>query len=53
MRLLSKTPQTQESRDTWWQEVREEVKSHAKTLNCNAVIGYTESVTIERKEGFY
>jgi hypothetical protein len=31
--------------------VREEVQSHARFLGCNSVIGYTETNTIERKEG--
>jgi uncharacterized protein YbjQ (UPF0145 family) len=29
-------------RHAWWNEIREEIKSHAKTLGCWLVIGYTE-----------
>ena len=32
--------------EQWQDEVREEIRAHAKTLACNAVIGYTESVNI-------
>ncbi|KAG5865037.1 C2 domain-containing protein 5, partial [Gonioctena quinquepunctata] len=35
-----------ESRDTWWSELRMEIRSHARSLNCNAVLGYTESASI-------
>nr|XP_023029315.1 C2 domain-containing protein 5 isoform X2 [Leptinotarsa decemlineata] len=35
-----------ESRDTWWSELRTEIRSHARSLNCNAVLGYTESASI-------
>ncbi|KAI9145612.1 hypothetical protein BKA69DRAFT_1048633 [Paraphysoderma sedebokerense] len=35
-----------EVRDQWWQEIRDEIKSHAKALNCQYVVGYTESTTI-------
>jgi hypothetical protein len=36
----------QETRDGWWQELRDEIKSHAKTLCCSHVIGYSEGSTI-------
>ena len=29
-------------RDTWWQELREEIKKHAVFLDCNHVMGYLE-----------
>jgi hypothetical protein len=35
-----------ESRDTWWSEIRMEIRSHARALNCNAVLGYTETTSI-------
>lgn len=35
-----------ETRDTWWTELRMEIRSHARTLGCNAVLGYSESTTI-------
>lgn len=36
----------QETRDKWWQELRDEIRSHAKTLCCSHVIGYAEASTI-------
>lgn len=36
----------QETRDGWWSELRDEIRSHARTLCCCHVIGYTESSTI-------
>lgn len=35
-----------ESRDAWWKEVRMEVRSHARALACNVVIGYREETSI-------
>nr|XP_015835897.1 PREDICTED: C2 domain-containing protein 5 isoform X1 [Tribolium castaneum] len=35
-----------ESRDTWWSEIRMEIRSHARALNCNAVLGYSETTSI-------
>jgi hypothetical protein len=36
----------QETRDGWWSELRDEVRTHAKTLCCSHVIGYEEFSTI-------
>ncbi|OQR94613.1 hypothetical protein ACHHYP_01091 [Achlya hypogyna] len=36
----------QETRDSWWMELREEVRSHAQSLQCSHVVGYIESCTI-------
>jgi hypothetical protein len=36
----------QETRDGWWSELRDEIRSHARSLCCSHVIGYTESSTI-------
>ena len=36
----------QETRDGWWSELRDEIRSHAKTLCCSHVIGYSEASTI-------
>eukprot|EP00644_Phytophthora_capsici_P018378 jgi/Phyca11/531041/estExt2_fgenesh1_pm.C_PHYCAscaffold_910005 len=36
----------QETRDSWWLELREEIRAHAQSLQCPFVIGYTESCTI-------
>ncbi|BET01365.1 Hypothetical protein NTJ_14168 [Nesidiocoris tenuis] len=35
-----------ETRDSWWTELRLEVRSHARALSCNAVIAYTEHTTV-------
>ncbi|XP_041965355.1 C2 domain-containing protein 5 isoform X9 [Alosa alosa] len=35
-----------ETRDAWWEELRQEIKSHAKALGCHAVVGYSESTSI-------
>ncbi|XP_078046490.1 uncharacterized protein LOC144474946 isoform X1 [Augochlora pura] len=35
-----------ESRDSWWKEVRMEVRSHARALACNVVVGYREETSI-------
>lgn len=32
-----------ETRDIWWTEIRKEIRSHAKALNCNTIIGYSET----------
>ncbi len=36
----------QDTRDHWWSELRNEVRSHAQTLACTHVVGYSESATI-------
>jgi len=36
----------QETRDSWWAELREEIRSHAKVLCCSHIIGYLEASTI-------
>ncbi|XP_014215544.1 uncharacterized protein LOC106644517 [Copidosoma floridanum] len=35
-----------EGRDSWWTEIRMEVRSHARALACNVVIGYREETSI-------
>lgn len=35
-----------ESRDKWWAEIRNEIRSHMKSLNCHVVIGYSETESI-------
>ena len=35
-----------ETRDSWWTELRLEVRSHARALSCNAVIAYSEHTTV-------
>lgn len=36
----------QETRDSWWTELRDEIRSHAKILCCSHVVGYLEASTI-------
>ncbi|KAF9203563.1 hypothetical protein BGZ49_006276 [Haplosporangium sp. Z 27] len=35
-----------ETRDAWWDELRDEIKSHARVLGCSHIIGYQEVATI-------
>ncbi|KNC77253.1 hypothetical protein SARC_10285, partial [Sphaeroforma arctica JP610] len=35
-----------ETRDSWWMEVREEIKSHATSMGCNVVLAYREVSSI-------
>ena len=35
-----------ETRDAWWNEVRDEIRSHAAALGCWAVLGYTETARV-------
>lgn len=50
MKLLPKNARSEDEqrglRDTWWSELRDEVRAHARFLKCQFVIGYTESVTV-------
>ncbi|XP_054844025.1 C2 domain-containing protein 5 isoform X1 [Eublepharis macularius] len=39
-------PDDPETRDAWWAEIRQEIKSHARALGCHAVVGYSESTSI-------
>jgi uncharacterized protein YbjQ (UPF0145 family) len=36
-------------RDSWWREIRHEIKENARTLACTHVIGYTEKTYIHSK----
>lgn len=36
----------QETRDSWWTELRDEIRAHAKVLCCSHIIGYLEASTI-------
>ncbi|KAK7500427.1 hypothetical protein BaRGS_00008334 [Batillaria attramentaria] len=36
----------QRQRDMWWGEIRTEIRSHARSMNCHAVLGYIEQTTI-------
>ncbi|XP_071807193.1 C2 domain-containing protein 5-like isoform X1 [Asterias amurensis] len=39
-------PDEPETRDAWWTEIRTEIRSHATTMGCHAVIGYKETTSI-------
>jgi hypothetical protein len=41
--MLSDEPET---RDTWWTELRTEIRSHARAMGCHAVVGYSEATSI-------
>ena len=30
----------------WWTEIRREIRSHARALCCNLIVGYTEDTVI-------
>jgi len=46
VKLLEHNTEEPESRDLWWHELRMEVRSHARALACNVVLGYREESTI-------
>lgn len=48
VKLLDKStnPEDMETRDSWFNELRMEIRGHAKSLGCNVVLGYTETATI-------
>ena len=35
------------TRDLWWTEIRTEMRSHMRALDCNCVVGYSERTTIK------
>lgn len=35
-----------ESRDSWWTELRMEIRSHCRSICCNVILGYEEHTTI-------
>lgn len=39
-------PDDPETRDSWWNELRMEIRSHARAIGCNMVLGYSETTTI-------
>jgi hypothetical protein len=43
---LEATLSDQETREGWWEELRDEIKNHARTVCCTHIIGYTETCTI-------
>lgn len=48
VKLLERVPNPDEpeTRDFWWTELRMEIRSHARALGCNVVLGYTEITSI-------
>lgn len=48
VKLLEKTTEKEEleTRDSWFNELRMEIRGHAKSVGCNVILGYSESVTI-------
>ncbi|CAI8001721.1 C2 domain-containing protein 5, partial [Geodia barretti] len=48
VKLLDKinNPDDPETRDAWWTEVRDEMRSHLRVLGCSVIIGYSESTSI-------
>ena len=43
---LEATLTDQETREGWWEDLRDEIKSHARTLCCTHIVGYRETCTI-------
>lgn len=48
VKLLERVPNPDEpeTRDSWWKELRMEIRSHARTLGCNVILGYSETTSI-------
>jgi hypothetical protein len=48
VKLLEKSAEKDdmETRDSWFNELRMEIRGHAKSLGCNVILGYSESTTI-------
>jgi hypothetical protein len=48
VKLLNSMSSEDESntRDKWWIEIRNEIRSHMKSLNCQVVLGYSETNSI-------
>ncbi|GAM29096.1 hypothetical protein SAMD00019534_122720, partial [Acytostelium subglobosum LB1] len=49
VKILKKS-NSQEKRDGFWNEIRNEIKTHARSLGCNYIVGYTETTTIQQSE---
>jgi len=43
---LEATLSDQETREGWWDELRDEIKKHARVLCCSHVVGYSESCVV-------
>eukprot|EP00095_Tigriopus_kingsejongensis_P005187 maker-scaffold321_size207582-snap-gene-1.29 protein:Tk05187 transcript:maker-scaffold321_size207582-snap-gene-1.29-mRNA-1 annotation:"c2 domain-containing protein 5 isoform x2" len=35
-----------DARESWWNEIRQEIRSHARCLGCNMIVGYSEDTVI-------
>ena len=48
VKLLEEVDDRDESdaREAWWVEIRQEVRSHARALGCNMIVGYRENTVI-------
>ena len=46
VKLLDGLQEDDDTRDIWWQDIRKEVRSHARSLGCNLIVGYTEDTVI-------
>ncbi|KAJ3338534.1 hypothetical protein HDU83_008153 [Entophlyctis luteolus] len=46
VKILDSLSDSKEARDVWWAELRDEIKSHARTLKCVHVIGYSEHMAV-------
>jgi hypothetical protein len=44
--LSAANPEDMDTRDSWYNELRMEIRGHAKSLGCNVVLGYTETASI-------
>lgn len=47
VKMIEADDDEDEVRDTWWNELRDEVENHARMLGCSFVLGYTETTTID------
>lgn len=43
---LEATLSDQETREGWWDELRDEIKKHARVLCCTHVVGYSETCVV-------
>jgi hypothetical protein len=43
---LEATLSDQETREGWWEELRDEIRMHANSLCCSSIIGYSENCTV-------
>ncbi|KAJ3119231.1 hypothetical protein HK100_000413, partial [Physocladia obscura] len=46
VKILDNSSDSKETRESWWAELRDEIKSHARSLKCPLILGYTENITL-------